>query len=122
MMNPTVMAAQTGQSNLQLVEAELQWTIWSMSGLGSTSNPYPNWTGYFYNQAATHYGSVTGSWEILTPKSGTGYPNQLGYYGQEFMIALPAPEPSSILVLLASLTALAVPSSKIKSSDKRQRL
>ena len=107
MMNPAQIAAQTQQSN-QTVEAELQWTIWAMSGLGNVSNPYTYWTGYFSAQAANNYQSVTGSWEILTPNIGTGYSSngQIGgYYGQEFMV-MATPEPSSILLLLAGLAAI----------------
>jgi hypothetical protein len=110
-MNPQAMAKQTGQSNLQTVEAELQWTIWAMSGLGSTTNPYPSWTGYFYQQSTGNYETVTGSWEILTPLSGTGYTADgsriNGTYGQEFMV-MATPEPSSVLLLLAGLAALAL--------------
>ena len=106
-MNPAAMAAQTGQSNFQLVQAELQWTIWAMSGLNGTVNPYPSWAAYFSQQAALNYGSVTGTWDILTPVSGTGYPSQPGYYGQEFMV-LATPEPGSILLLLTGLAVFAL--------------
>jgi hypothetical protein len=106
MMNPTAMANQTGQSNLQTVEAELQWTIWSLSGLGGATNPYASWAGYFSNQAADNYQTVGGSWEILTPISNTGYTASGspigGYYGQEFLV-MATPEPSSILLLLTGL-------------------
>jgi hypothetical protein len=111
MMNPTAMANQTGQSNLQTVEAELQWTIWSMSGLGGATNPYTSWTGYFSNQAANNYQTVGGSWEILTPITNTGYTASGspigGYYGQEFLVSA-VPEPGSIFLLLAGLILFAV--------------
>ena len=110
MINPTAMANQTGQSNLQTVEAELQWTIWSMSGLGGVTNPYTSWTGYFSNQAANNYQTVGGGWEILTPISNTGYTASGspigGYYGQEFLVRA-VPEPSSIFLLLAGLILFA---------------
>jgi len=112
MMDPSKMAAQTNQSNLQTVQAELQWTIWAMSGLGGAPNPYVGWTNYFSNQALTNYQSVGGTWEILTPNSGSGYALNSdlttspigGYYGQEFMVTA-TPEPSSMLLLLAGLGA-----------------
>lgn len=111
MMNPGTVAHQTGQSNLQTVQAELQWTIWAMSGLGSTTNPYQSWSTYFAQQAAGNYKSVTGSWEILTPIGGTGYSASgsriSGSYGQEFIV-MTVPEPRSILLLLAGFVALAI--------------
>lgn len=110
MMDPTTMANQTGQSNLQTAEAELQWTIWSMSGLGGATNPYASWTGYFSNQAANNYQTVGGSWEILTPIANTGYTASGspigGYYGQEFLVRA-VPEPSPIFLLLGGLALFA---------------
>ena len=86
----------------QKLQAEYQWTIWSLTG--ASYDPYASYsTGIIANaQAAVSGGWFAHGWEILTPVSGTGYPNQPGYYGQEFMI-LATPEPSSILLLLAGL-------------------
>ena len=96
MISPSTWASLTGQSN-QTVQAELQWTIWSLSGLGGTTNPYPSWTTYFANNAAANYGSVTGGWEILTP-------NPKGSYGQEFIVR--TPEPGMLLLLCVGLAGL----------------
>ncbi|HXN51149.1 MAG TPA: PEP-CTERM sorting domain-containing protein [Candidatus Acidoferrum sp.] len=88
-------------------EAQYQWTIWSLTG--ASYNPYASYsTGIMANaQAAVSGGWFANGWEILTPMSGTGYPNKTGYYGQEFMV-MATPEPQSILLLLAGLAVFAI--------------
>lgn len=97
MMNPSYLAGLTGQSDTA-VQAELQWTIWAMSGLDGTSNPYPGYTSKFETLAASNYGSMNG-FAILTPLYGTSPEFRGSYYGQEFMV-VSTPEPS-VLILLA---------------------
>jgi hypothetical protein len=89
----------------QKLEAEYQWTIWSMTG-GASQDPYLAATTAIWTDAQSHVNSgwSGAGWEILTP---TGNRNAPGYYGQEFMV-LATPEPSSILLLLAGLGALAL--------------
>lgn len=89
----------------QTLEAEYQWTIWSLTG--AANNPYAAASAGIISSAQYYVnnGWSAAGWEILTPVSGTGYPNQPGYYGQEFMV-LATPEPSSTILLLAGLTVL----------------
>jgi hypothetical protein len=105
MINPASLATQTKQST-QLVQAELQWTIWALSGLNGTPNPYTSWTNQFSTLAANNYTNVSG-WQILTPLIGTSPQHPRSYYGQEFMVVgTPTPEPSSVLLLVAGLSVL----------------
>jgi hypothetical protein len=102
-----MMALETQPQNStnQKLEAEYQWTIWSKTG-GSSQNPYTAATTLIWQDAVLHVGMgwSDANWEVLTPK---GNPGAAGYYGQEFMV-LATPEPSSILLLLAGLGALAL--------------
>lgn len=94
--------SQTQTQANQKLEAEYQWTIWSMTG-GASKNPYGTATTAIWADAQSHVNSgwSGAGWEILTPM---GDPKSATYYGQEFMMA--TPEPSSILLLLAGLAAI----------------
>jgi hypothetical protein len=102
--------SQTQTMANQTLEAEYQWTIWSMTG-GAAQDPYGTAaTSAIWADAQNHVNSgwSGAGWEILTPKTGTGYSSNGpigGYYGQEFMVMV-TPEPSSIVLLLAGLAAV----------------
>jgi hypothetical protein len=82
----------------QTLQAEYQWTIWSLTG--ASYNPYASYsTGIIADaKVAVNGGWFASGWEILTPK---------GSYGQEFMV-LATPEPKSLLLLLVGLATFAV--------------
>jgi hypothetical protein len=111
--NPTLysemawMITQMMATNNQTLQAEYQWTIWSLTG--ASSNPYASYSADIISnaQSAVNGGWFANGWQILTPQTGTGYPNKTGSYGQEFMV-FATPEPSSILLLLAGLAVFAV--------------
>jgi hypothetical protein len=94
----------------QTLQADYQWAVWSLS-VGSNPNA-PNNPDSLNAQLignaadAVNHGWSANGWEILTPLYGTGGYNHPGYYGQEFMVH-PAPEPSSLLLLLGAFAALA---------------
>ncbi len=93
----------------QTIRAEYQWAIWSLSVGSNPSAPYDpyNMNGTLIGnaQTAVNGGWSASGWEILTPISGTGYPGQPGYYGQEFMVVA-TPEPPPILLLFVGLAGL----------------
>jgi hypothetical protein len=95
----------------QTLHADYQWAIWSLS-VGSDPNAPLNPNALNAKLigdafAAVGNGWSANGWEILTPIYGTGGYNHPGYYGQEFMVH-PVPEPSSILLVLAGLSVLAL--------------
>jgi hypothetical protein len=92
----------------QKLQAEYQWTIWALTG-GAGVNPYASDFNGIMTKAknAVNGGWFASGWEILTPVSGSGYPNKSGYYGQEFMV-LATPEPGSLLLLFTGLMALVI--------------
>jgi hypothetical protein len=102
-----MMATSQTLPNYQMIEADYQWAIWSLSVGNNPSNPSnpdgmnATLIGDAQTAVAGHW-TPTGNWEILTPIYGSSpqYPNSA--YGQEFLV-MATPEPSSILLLLAGL-------------------
>jgi hypothetical protein len=102
MMNP---------ENSKAMDAQLQWAIWflSLTPTQQKNTSFPDYlTDLSWDQAALNAVtnpsggfSVTG-WKILTPTGG---------YGQEFILPGPGaatPEPSTLVLLFAGLTAFLV--------------
>ncbi len=89
---------QMTQSSSQVVQAQDQWAIWSLTD--GNNDPYGNQLSILSNAAAQLTAAdFTGQgWEILTPDA------SLNQYGQEFLVQ--TPEPASILLLAMGLISL----------------
>lgn len=102
MMNP---------KNSQATDAQIQWAIWYLSLKPSqqTSSFYDQASDILWDQkaqSAVQNGWTANGWEILTP---------IGGYGQEFLVpggSVAAPEPSTIVLLLAGVAAFALLANK----------
>jgi hypothetical protein len=107
-----MMATSAKQADYQTTEADYQWAIWSLSVGNNPSNPLnpEGMNAPMIGKAQTAVAgnwTPSGNWEILTPRYGSSPQYPYSGYGQEFMV-MATPEPSSVLLLLTGLAALAI--------------